>query len=85
MKLRSLKTLRDRWTRFRIWRLHRYADGLLKEAEHHRNAAKMHTAVSSMFWSKASDVRAAARKLCCAGSANAARAKDGGSGFGGLS
>ena len=56
-------TLRNRWTRFQIWRLHRYADGLLKEAEHHRAAAKMHSAASSMFWSKANDIRAAARRL----------------------
>lgn len=59
----DFKSLRLRWTRFQIWRLHRYADGLLKEAEHHRNAAKMHTAASSMFWSKASDIRVAAKKL----------------------
>lgn len=78
-------TLRERWTRFRIWRLNRHADALLKEAEHHRNAAKMHSAASSMFWSKANDIRAAARKLCRAGSTNAARAKGGGSGLGGLS
>lgn len=77
--------LRDRWTRFRIWRLNRHADALLKEAEYHKNAAKMHTAASSMFRSEANDVRSAARKLCCAGSTNAARAKDGGSGLGGLS
>lgn len=55
--------LRNIWTRFRIWRLNRHADALLKEAEYHKNAAKMHTATSSMFWSKASDVRSAARKL----------------------
>lgn len=85
MKLRQLKSLRDRWTRFRIWRLNRHADALLKEAEHHRNAAKLHSAASSMFWSRANDVRTAARKLCCAGSTNAARAKDGGSGLGWLS
>lgn len=63
MKPRPLKSLRDCWTRFRIWRLHRYADALLKEAEHHRNAAKIHAAASSMFWSKANDVRVAARKM----------------------
>lgn len=63
MKLRSLKTLRDRWTRFQIWRLHRHADALIKEAEYHKNAAKMHSATSSMFWSEANDIRAAARRL----------------------
>lgn len=52
-----------RWIRFRIWRLDRYADGLLKEAEYHKHAAKTHTAASSMFWSKANDIRAAARRL----------------------
>ena len=51
------------WIRFKIWRLHRYADGLIKEAEHHQAAAKMHTTVSSQFWKKANDARAAAAKL----------------------
>ena len=63
MKLRPFGSLRYRWTRFRIWRLNRHADALLKEAEHHKAAAKMHTAASSMFWSKASDIRVAARKM----------------------
>lgn len=63
MKLRPLKSLRNRWTRFQCWRLNRYADGLIKEAEHHKAAAKMHTAVSSQFWMKANDIRAAARRL----------------------
>ena len=63
MKLRPFRSLRDRWTRFQIWRLHRHADALLKEAEHHKNAAKMHTAASWLFWSKANDIRAAARRL----------------------
>ncbi len=56
-------TLRALWTRFQIWRLNRYADGLLKEAEHHKAAAKMHSAASSLFWSKANDIRAAAKRL----------------------
>mgnify|MGYP001602202466 FL=1 len=56
-------TLRNRWTRFQCWRLNRYADALLKEAEHHQAAAKMHNTAYSLFWSKANDVRAAARRL----------------------
>lgn len=56
-------SLRTRWTKFQIWRLNRYADALLKEAEYHKSAAKMHTAASSMFWSKANDIRAAAKRL----------------------
>ena len=63
MKLRPLKSLRNRWTRFQCWRLNRYADALLKEAEHHQAAAKMHNTAYSLFWSKANDVRAAAAKL----------------------
>lgn len=58
-----MKKLRNIWLRFRFWRLNRHADALLKEAEHHRNAAKMHSAASSLFWSKANDVRVAASKL----------------------
>lgn len=59
----EFRWLRNRWTRFQIWRLNRYADGLLKEAEYHKHAAKTHTAASSMFWSKASDIRVAAKKM----------------------
>lgn len=58
-----MKKLRDWWNRFQGWRLNRHADALLKEAEYHKNAAKMHSAVSSMFWSKANDIRTSARKL----------------------
>ena len=63
MKARPFQSLRYRWIRFRIWRLNRYADGLLKEAEYHKSAAKQHSATASMFWSKASDIRVAARKM----------------------
>jgi len=63
MKARPFKKLRAAWFRFRARRLNRHADALLKEAEYHKAAAKTHTAASSMFWSKASDVRTAARKL----------------------
>ena len=78
-------TLRNRWTRFQCWRLNRYADALLKEAEHHKAAAKLHNTAYSLFWSKANDVRAAAAKLRCAGSTSAARDKDVGSGLGSAS
>lgn len=63
MKARPFKSMRDRWTRFRIWRLNRHADALLQEAEYHKSAAKTHSATASIFWSKASDIRVAARKL----------------------
>ncbi len=78
-------TLRALWTRFQIWRLNRHADALLKEAEHHKAAAKMHTATSSLFWSKANDIRAAAKRLRCAGSTSAARDRDAESGLGSAS
>ena len=78
-------TLRNRWTRFQCWRLNRYADGLIKEAEHHQAAAKIHNTAYSLFWSKANDVRAAAAKLRGAGSTSAARDKDVGSGLGSAS
>lgn len=51
------------WFRFRAWRLNRWADSLLKDAEYHKRAATQHRHDASMYWWKSSDVRALARRI----------------------
>ncbi len=59
--MRNIKSL---WIRFRIWRLNRWADALLSDAEYHKRAATQHSHDASNYWWKSSDVRALARRIC---------------------
>lgn len=63
-----MKTLLAVWHRFRAWRLNRWADSLLHEAEQHKKAAIEHGEYAALFWMKSSDVRSLARRLRAAGS-----------------
>ena len=58
--------LNNAFLRFRIWRLNRWADSLLEEAEYHKEQIKVHSAASSLFWMKSSDLRALARRISAA-------------------
>lgn len=58
--MRKIKAI---WLRFRAWRLNRWADSLLREAEHHKRSAKLHGDDASTYWLKASDVRALAKRI----------------------
>lgn len=60
------KKLGNAYSRFKIWRLNRWADSLLEEAEHHKEQAKVHSVASTLFWIKASDLRAQARRMSAA-------------------
>jgi hypothetical protein len=62
-----MKKIRTLWCRFRAWHLNRWADALLKDAEQHREAAKLHSSAASLYWMKSSDVRSLARRLQAAG------------------
>jgi hypothetical protein len=62
-----MKTISRLWNRYRAWRLNRWADALLKDAEQHRRAAKAHSADASLYWMKSNDVRALARRMQAAG------------------
>lgn len=59
----EMKFLRQIWFRFRAWRLNRWADSLLKDAEYHRRAAKNHSYIAALCWGKASDTRKSALRL----------------------
>ena len=58
-----MKKIRHLWNRYRAWRLNQWADALLKDAEQHRQSAKLHSSAASMYWTKSNDVRALARRL----------------------
>lgn len=55
--------LRKAWFDFRAWRLNRWADSLLKDAEYHRRAARDHGYIAALLWGKAGDIRKAALRL----------------------
>lgn len=58
-----MKKIRSLWNRYRAWRLNRWADALVKDAEQHRQSAKLHSYAASTYWMKSNDVRALARRL----------------------
>ena len=60
------KKLSNALLRFRIWRLNRWADHLLEEAEYHKEQVKVHSVASRLFWIKSSDLRALARRISAA-------------------
>ncbi len=57
------KKIRNTMLRFRAWRLNRWADALLRDAEYHKRAATQHGHDASNYWWKSSDVRALARRI----------------------
>lgn len=65
--MRKLKTLWKFFNGLRVWHLNRWADSLLREAEYHKSAATHHSYSASLYWSRASDVRALARRVQAAG------------------
>jgi len=62
--MRNIKAL---WMRFRVWRLNRWADEMLRDSEFHKRAASEHRIAASLYWSKASDARSLASRLQAAG------------------
>jgi len=58
-----MRFLRKIWFGFRAWRLNRWADSLLDDAEYHRRAATHHNYAAALFWGKSGDVRKRAKTL----------------------
>ena len=48
-----MKELRTLWLKYRLWRKRRYADSLMREAEHHRIDARQHDYYSRLFEDRA--------------------------------
>ena len=58
-----MSSIRNTFNRFRTWRLHRWADHMLKEARYHEREAHHHRSAASHYAEKASSVRALARRI----------------------
>ncbi len=58
-----MNTLGRLLSRIRAWRLHRWAEDLQRDAEHHRRAAMRHSYEANLFRTRASEVRALARRI----------------------
>ena len=58
-----MRKLQQWWKRLRAWQLHLHATALIREAEHHRHAARMHGFDAALFMARAGALRDRAHHL----------------------